>query len=97
MINSKCSNFDDGAKNVVDCEVLIAIPEVYGALKSFKNDAFLIKEVFEQTFTKRADHKNNIKSTFQDASDELENTIKMLQIEMLKNVGSTAWNCGFEM
>ena len=74
---SKKSLFDD-AKNVVDCEVLMAVPEVYGTLKSVKNDIFFIKEVNEQIFTKRADHKNNIKSTFSDASGELENTTKML-------------------
>ena len=31
-----------------------------------------------ETFTKRADHKNNINPTFTDASGELENTTKML-------------------
>ena len=34
-------------KNVVDCEVLMAVPEVYGTLKSVKNDTFFIKEVNE--------------------------------------------------
>ena len=47
MIKSKCSIFDDDAKNVVDCEVLMAVPEVYGTLKSVKNYTFLIKEVNE--------------------------------------------------
>ena len=42
-----CTIFDDDAKNVVDCEVLMAVPEVYGTLKSVKNDTFFIKEVNE--------------------------------------------------
>ena len=65
-------------KNVVDCEVLVAFPEVYGTLKSVKNDTFLMKEINEQIFAKRADHKNNTKSTFSDAFAESENTTKLL-------------------
>ena len=42
----KKSLFDD-AKNVVDCEVLMAVPEVYGTLKSVKNDTFFKKDVNE--------------------------------------------------
>jgi hypothetical protein len=34
-------------KNVVDCEVLVAFPEVYGTLKSVQNDTFLMKEINE--------------------------------------------------
>ena len=78
MIKSKCSIFDGDAKNVVDCEVFVVAPQVYGALKSVQKDTFLMKEVFGYVSTKRADHKNNIKSTFSDASGELENTTKML-------------------
>ena len=30
LVKEKTTLFDDDAKNVVDCEVLMAIPEVYG-------------------------------------------------------------------
>ena len=78
MIKSKCSIFDDDVKNVVDCEVFVVAPQVYGALKSVQKDTFLMKEVFGYVSTKRADHKNNTKSTFSDAFAESENTTKML-------------------
>tara|TARA_B100001123_G_scaffold374685_1_gene440139 strand:- start:879 stop:1121 length:243 start_codon:yes stop_codon:yes gene_type:complete len=78
MIKSKCSIFDDDAKNVVDCEVFVVAPQVYGALKSVKKDKFLMKEVFGYVSTKREDHKNNTKSTFSDAFAESENTTKLL-------------------
>ena len=55
--------------SLVDCEVFV------GALKSLKMDMFLIKGDFEY---KRADHKNNTKSTFSDAFVESENTTKFL-------------------
>ena len=78
MIKSKSSIFDDDAKNVVDCELFVVAPQVYGALKSVQKVTFLMKEVFGYVSTKRANHKNNTKSTFSDAFAESENTTKML-------------------
>ena len=86
MVKKKFQFSDDDAKLVVNSEVFVATSEEYGTLKSVKNGMCLTKEVFEYISTKRADHKNDMKSFFSDASAELEKTTKMLQFSMLNMV-----------